>query len=221
MENGKETTLEEDFVVMAFGDVFVKELKMSPGGWVDFPVGDYKPSHLHEHPNLKVIGAPKVHFNQSDGKDLCVSKSLASALYPIGFTKEAVEVDSFGEEIMKGAIVNALEKVLLHARTVLLSWIVIRSIKKRFDWRKELDEQQILVGVLHASDGSCCHDVTIHGGFIYDANETIALPLCDEALNYCTSTLLVKSDFVDFRRGYILKYKGTKKSKLAKMTLQL
>ncbi len=32
MENGKETTLEEDFVVMAFGDIFVKELKMSPGG---------------------------------------------------------------------------------------------------------------------------------------------------------------------------------------------
>jgi hypothetical protein len=212
MENGKETTLEEDFVVMAFGDVFVKELKMSPGGWVDIPVGDYKPSHLHKHPNLKVIGAPKVHFNQSDGKDLCVSKSLASALYSIGFTKEAVEVDSFGEEIMKGAVVNALEKVVLHARTVLPSWIVIRSIKKRFDWRKELNEQQILVGVLHASDGSCCHAVTIHGGFIYDANETIALPICDEALNYCTSTLLVKSDFVDFRRGYILKYEGTKKS---------
>ncbi len=93
MENGKDTTLEEDFVVMAFGDVFVKELKMSPGGWVDVPVGDYKPSHLHEHPNLKVIGAPRVNFNQSNGKDLCVSKSLALTLYSIGFTKEAVEVD--------------------------------------------------------------------------------------------------------------------------------
>ena len=65
---------------------------------------------------MKVIGAPKVHFNQSDGKDLCVSKSLASALYSIGFSKEAVEVDLFGEEIMKGAVVNALEKVI-HTRT--------------------------------------------------------------------------------------------------------
>jgi hypothetical protein len=46
-------------------------------------------------------------------------------------------------------------------------------------------------GVLHASDGSCCHALTIHGGFIYDANETIALPLCNEALNYCTPTSLV------------------------------
>jgi hypothetical protein len=80
----------------------------------------------------------------------------------------------------------------------------------------------MLLGVLHASDGSCCHAVTIHGGFIYDANETIALPLCNEAaLNNCTSTSLVKSNFVNFRRGCILKYKGTQKSKIAKMTLQL
>jgi hypothetical protein len=221
MENGKDTSLEEDFVVKAFADVFVKELKMPSGGWVDVPVGDYKLSHLHEHPNLKVIGAPKVNFNQSHGKDLCVSKSLASALYSIGFIKEAVEVDSFGEEIMKGAVMSALYRVIQHAKTVLQSWIVIRSIKKHFDWRKEIDEQQTLLGVLHASDGSCCHAVTIHGGFTYDANETIALPLCNDALNYCTSTSLVKSDFVNFGRGYILKYKGTKKSKIAKMTLQL
>jgi hypothetical protein len=137
MENGKDTTLEEDFVVMAFGDVFVKELKMSPGGWVDVPVGDLKPSHLHKHPNLKIIGAPKVNFNQSDGKDLCVSKSLASALYSIGFTNEAFKVNSFGEEITKGAVVNALYRVFQHAKTILTSCIVIRSIKKHFDWKKE------------------------------------------------------------------------------------
>ena len=99
--------------------------------------------------------------------------------------------------------------------------MVIRSIEKAFDWKIDLDERHMLLGVLLASDGSCGHAVTIHGGFIYDANETIALPLCDEALNYCTSTLLVKSNFVKFRRGYILKYEGTKKGKIAKMTLQL
>ncbi len=59
MENGKDTTLEKDFVVMAFSEIFVKELKMSPGGWVDVPVGNSEPSPLHEHPNLKIIGAPK------------------------------------------------------------------------------------------------------------------------------------------------------------------
>ena len=43
------------------------------------PVGDYKPSRLAEHPNLKIIGGPTVNLVQSEGKDLCVSKSLASA----------------------------------------------------------------------------------------------------------------------------------------------
>ena len=55
---------------------------------------------------------------------------------------------------------------------------------------------------------------------MYDANEAFALPLCDEALNYCTSTPLVQSTFVEFRRGYIFQYEGKRKQKLAKMTLQ-
>jgi hypothetical protein len=54
---------------------------------------------------------------------------------------------------MKGAVVNALNRVIQHGRTVLPSWIVIRSIKKHFDWRKELDDRQILVGVIHALMG--------------------------------------------------------------------
>ena len=75
--------------------------------------------------------------------------------------------------------------------------------------------------VLSASDGSCCHAVAIHGGYLYNANEVIALPLCEEALNYCTYTALVKSEFVRFRPGYIFQYEGQRKEKLAKMTLQV
>ena len=71
--NGKDTTLDEEFVTMAFGEAFANELKKNEHGRVDVPVGDYKPSHLYQHPNLKVIGAPRVHFYQSDdGKEsLC------------------------------------------------------------------------------------------------------------------------------------------------------
>ena len=223
MDNNQETTLEEDFVSMAFGEAFVKELKLSGDlrGFVDVPVGDFKPSHLIEHPNLKRFGAPRVQFNQTDGKDLCVSKSLASALFAIGFEKEAVAIDSFGEEILKGAVVDALENVVKHARAVLPRWILIQRLPQQFEWKEELDSRHLLLGVLSASDGSCCHAVTIHGGYVYDANEVIALPLCEEALNYCTSTALVKSEFVRFRRGYIFRYEGQRKEKLAKMTLQV
>ena len=54
---------------------------------------------------------------------------------------------------------------------------------------------------------------------MYDANEVVALPLCQDALDYFTSTAEVKSSFVGFRRGYFLRYKGTKKQKVERMTL--
>ena len=79
--------LNENFVRKNFGDAFAHELKSSVRGFVDVPVGDFKPSHLHLHPHLEVPGAPLVRYAQKDGKDLCVSKSLASALYPLGFEK--------------------------------------------------------------------------------------------------------------------------------------
>ncbi|KAI2493666.1 hypothetical protein MHU86_20881 [Fragilaria crotonensis] len=104
MENNKETTLEEEFVSMAFGEPFVKELKMGDlRGFVDVPVGDYKPSHLHHHPNLQCYGAPAVHFNQADGKDLCVEGPCFSFVFA-RFCDEASTIDNFGEEILKGQL---------------------------------------------------------------------------------------------------------------------
>jgi hypothetical protein len=114
-------------VTMTFGEAFVQELKMlgDVRGYVNVPVGDYKPSHLHDHPNLQSSGALDIHINQNNGKDFCFSKALASPLYAIGFQEEPTSIDSFGEEIMKGAAVDALEMVKEHTRSVLPSWIVI------------------------------------------------------------------------------------------------
>jgi hypothetical protein len=44
--------------------------------------------------------------------------------------------------------------------------------------------------------------------------------MCDKALNYCTSTALVKSIFIGWR-GYVFRYEGQEKQKLARMTLQI
>ena len=168
MDNNQETLLEEDFVTMAFGEAFVKEMKLSGDlrGFVDVPVGDFKPSHLNNYPNLKRFGSPRVHFNQTDGKDLCASKSLASALFAIGFMEEAAAINSFGEEILKGAAVDAFENVVKHARAVLPRWILIQRFCQQFNWKEELDARHLLLGVLRASGGSCCHAVTIHGGYV-------------------------------------------------------
>jgi hypothetical protein len=39
-----------------------------------------------------------------------------------------------------------------------------------------LKETEIFVGVLLASDGNSNHAITIHGGFVYNANERVAIP---------------------------------------------
>jgi hypothetical protein len=57
-----------------------------------------------------------------------VSKSLASAPYALGFEKEAEEIDLFGEEASKGAVVDVLGCVMQHARTILPTWVVIERI---------------------------------------------------------------------------------------------
>ena len=122
-----------------------------------FQLEDFKPSYLRLHPHLEVPGALPIQYNHQDGKDLCVSKSLVSALYPLGFEIEAEEIDFYGKEILKGAVVDALDRVMQHARKILPNWVVIERIPTCFDWQKDLlDERHLLVGVLLALDGNCC-----------------------------------------------------------------
>jgi hypothetical protein len=61
-----------------------------------------------------------------------------------------------------------------------------------FDW-KLLQEQMkdtVLLGVLNKSNGN--------GGYVYDAHEAVAIPLCKEVLDYCCSTTIVKNEFMSF-----------------------
>ena len=163
------------------------------GGFVDIPVGDFKISHLNQHPELIRQDAPQVHFTQSDGEDLCVSKSLASVLHLIGFTEEAVQLDKYGREELAGGTPNAYEMACYKADEILPNWVQ-RSTKyhERFPvdslMQNQFSNEVIVVGVLSESDGNASHAVSIHAGWIYDANETTALPLCREGMNYCCST---------------------------------
>ena len=209
----------DPLVVENFSAKFLEELRRTKKGFVDIPVGDCKVSSLHRHPHLKVCGAPTIQFVQGNSEDLCVSNSLASAFHNLGFIDGARQIAQFGKTRVAGGAVNALEKVAIYAKEVLPSWIEMHRKKLVFNWRTELDKKNVFLAVLSASDGNCSHAITIHGGFIYDANETIAVPLCQEGLDYCTSTEDQPSTFIDFRRGYIFRYMGKQKKLRAKMTL--
>jgi hypothetical protein len=141
----------------------------------------------------------------------------------LGFHEAATLIVAFGKRVLAGGSVDTLDKVVHFAtsvdKVVLPRWIQAKKKPPSFDWKELLqDTSTIFVGVLFASDGNCSHAVTIHGGFIYDANETIALPLCQDALDYCTTTPTQKSTFLRFRRGWFLRYTGNNKSRVWQMS---
>ena len=177
---------------------------------------------MAEHPKLLVTGAPPVQFVQSEGEDLCVSKSLASVLHALGFVKVAESINYYGEGQLRGGTVYALRKEGQYAETQLPHWITRKVLKRpqMFDWhllQGEKMKDTILLGVLNESDGNGSHAVTIHGGYVFDANEVVAIPLCKETLDYCCST--VKNGFVSFRKATLFCYDGPDVNRKSQMTL--
>ena len=154
--------LDEAFVRASFGDAFTNEMMKMNRGFIDIPVGDYKASRIHDYPSLQSVTSPPMQYMQSEGKDLCVSKSLASAFYALSWKKESEQIDAFGEEILNGLVMHALEKVVHFARTLFPPWIVITRTKPGFDWKTDLLPNDVFIGVLSASDESCSHAVTLH-----------------------------------------------------------
>jgi hypothetical protein len=221
LSDGTTMNVAEGLLIDSFGKNFIDEVRSTQKGFVDVPVGEFKISRLHLYPHLYQPGAPRVQFIQSDGKDLCVSKALASVFYALNFREEALKIDNYGEEIIRGNVVDALKKVSHYAQTVLPSWIQVTKMPLLYDWKNHLqDSETILLGVLSAADGHRNHCIALHSSYIYDANELLALPLNSDALDYCTSTEDRKSSFLEFRKGYLFAYKGNKSQRRASMQLQ-
>ena len=219
LANKKEERIQETYVRRNFGDAFADELIKTKSGFVDVPVGDFKDSTLKEYPNLLDPNAPVLRFRQFDGMDQCVTKSLASVLYNMNFIGEAKAINDFGEREVSGGMTFVLQRTLAAAKEILPKWIQGKRIDNNYDWKNCLvDHGLILVGAMIASDGNLNHAVSIHGGYIYDANEETAIPLSQEGLDYCTSTSSKKSQFIAFRTVLLFQYKGTKKSRLEQMT---
>jgi hypothetical protein len=68
--------LDEEFVRSAFGDMFINEVMSLKRGFVDIPVGDYKPSRLADYPNLFMSEAYPMKFMQQEGKTFACPSPL-------------------------------------------------------------------------------------------------------------------------------------------------
>ena len=218
-DDGKFFSVEEDVLVQKFGAAYVRKVKESRKGFVDIPAGDNKESHVHRFPNLLSAKAPRIRYRQLDGMDLCVPKALASVLYALGFKRSADLINDFGESNMAGGVVDTLKQVRMKAIECLPSWLRVSEINSlsAIDFRPS---RCILLGVIASSDGHTSHAIATHGGYIYDANEEYAIPLCQEGLDYCASTPTKASSFVRFHRVVCLEYRGQQANRQQSMTLK-
>jgi hypothetical protein len=124
---------------------------------------------------------------------LCVPNALGSVMYVLGFDEEAAEIHSYGVANMQNhPVVDALDQIHEKARKVLPNWVQILKCKctkkKGAVGLKNVEQGTILLAVLASSGGHKLHAVAIHDGFIYDANEAVALTYNQQALDYCKST---------------------------------
>ena len=61
----------------------------------------------------------------------------------------------------------------------------------------------MFIGILQGIDGEKNHVIGIFNNWIFDNNKTLAIPLCQEYLNYCCSTKHVNSELVRFQDGFL------------------
>ena len=72
---------------------------------------------------------------------------------------------------------------------------------KDIEWT-EIKQYDLFIGVLKGSDGHVNHAIGIFNNWIFDSNEKCAIPLCQEGLNYCVSTVDEKVKFLAFNDGF-------------------
>jgi hypothetical protein len=116
---------------------------------------------------------------------LCEPNALASVLYVLGFDGEAEEIHGYGVANMQNhPVVDALHQIHEKARMVLPNWIQISKYKctkqKGAVGLENVEQGTILLAVLASSDDHKAHAVAIHDGFIYDANEAVALHIINK-----------------------------------------
>jgi len=213
---GEDKDVTEEDVRKQFGDNFVDEIKQNgEHKFVDIPAGECKESHLRDYPHLRVENAPRMCYRQDSGQDLCVTKSFASVLFYLGLERSAKQVDEFGIRELQGGSLFVLPKLMNAKSTLLPKWMCVRKIKKTFQWKTDIKEGEIFVGVLHPKDGNISHAVSIYKDYIFDANEEVAIKLCTEGLDYCTRGKDGrKSSFQSFWKGLVFFYQGQNMKKI-------
>jgi hypothetical protein len=153
---------------------------------------------------------PPVVFQQKD-LDTCAFSSLSSALFYMGFTEEALQLHSFGQDWTinnEKYVEKTLESIVQFIpKSSTFNYFRSRytphKIKNKYNIFEKVRENEIRLIVLIMSDNTENHAVTVVNNFIFDANCTNALPLSLEGLDCCCG---VDANYVGVSRGYHWKF---------------
>ena len=157
-------------------------------------------------------------YQQGDHDTCGVFSLLASALYYTGISRMkelANDLHQRSKKITGGVNSLHLVKKIIEERA---SWLGCKKVKPTFNWKKDLDVNMILVGVIQDSNGSCQHAVTIFQQWVFNSNKKVDLPICQESLDCCTwevkdGKVTRYSTFVKFIDGWIFYENDSKKRK--------
>ena len=185
---------------------FIKEHHNS-GGYANVPVGAVRiHSTLHERPDLKLANAPALKYQQGN-EDLCVVKSLVSALHAAGFVNEAMVINNQCELTKDSgqSKANRLQTTIGIAKHNLPKCFEFKHFKREEYNFARLKKNHIFLGIIETNDGHCNHAVSLFRNQIYDSNEKHAIKLSRRGLDYCSSDGIDDSKFSCFAEGYLIK----------------
>ena len=114
---------------------------------------------------------------------LQVYKSACSVLAYLGQHEIAKAIMKEGQGLANGSS-RAMDFLFISFKAKLPKWIQITKIKigNKFDWAADIPPGAVFVGVIVSSDGNASHAIAIHGNWIFDSNETKAIPLARKVL---------------------------------------
>ena len=156
--------------------------------------------------------------------DTCIYSSFASALHYLGVKQPANHISQCARKDAGQDPFTVFKKLDLRLKKMNLGFLRTRKITSITDYVKDIKDNMIVVASLKDSSGNASHTVTICRGWIFDSNETSALPLCKHALDVCTQSEQeaiecgLKSTFVNFGVGRVFVDK-TKDSRLNNLAI--
>lgn len=145
-------------------------------------------------------------------QDLCIPKAFASILHTAGFVDhvQCIETKCFNKESCFDKKKPNMKAIHEYGQEILPTWLqcTAKFIQKKKC--QEVEQYDLFVAIIKGSDNVANHAIGIYNGWIFDANEDVAIPLCQEGLNYCVSTEDERNEFVSFTSGFFFRQNSKK-----------